>query len=368
MQQKQANNDNKFFAFLQKDISLFGKYYKDQKKVELFTELNILLSSGIDIRTSLDIIIANQAKEQDKEVFKQIRTQIVAGKSLSEAIENSGKFTNYDTICMKIGEETGRFNEILSEISQFYTFKIKHKKQLYSSLSYPLMVLATSIVAVIFMMNFIVPMFSEVFKRFGGELPALTRTIIDISDFFQTYIFLILLIIVIIGVLIMYNRKKTWYRKYSAEILMKMPLFGKVVNKIYLSRFCQSMGLLLASKVPMIRSIELVKQMIGFYPYEVALDEIGKDILKGKQLHESLAKFPIFELKVVSLVKVAEEVNQLDTMFARLNKQYSEEVESSIGMLTTFLEPVLIIFVGVLVSVILVSMYLPMFQMSTNIK
>lgn len=362
-----SNKPNNPLSFLNKDIKLWGKKYNDNKKVELFTELNILLSSGIDIRTALDIIVENQGKEDDKKTFKNIRDEIVSGVGLSQALQNSGKFSNYDCICVRIGEETGRINEILLEVSLFYAFKIKHKRHLYNSLSYPILVLITSLFAVFFMMNVIVPMFSEVFKRFGGELPALTKFIIDLSGALQRNFLLILFFIFSLVFFIYYVRKEKWYRQWSSGFILSVPVIGKIINKIYLARFCQSMGLLTSAKVPMVQSISLVKQMIGFYPYEYALTKIGEEILRGKHLHEIMAKFPIFELKLVSLIKVAEEVNQLDVMFVKLNKQYSDELENNIGMLTTFLEPLLIIFVGLLVAVILISMYLPLFQMSTSV-
>jgi type IV pilus assembly protein PilC len=361
-------NPGGLFSFLNKDIKLFGSKYNDNKKVELFTELNILLSSGIDIRTSLDLIIETQRKEEDKEVFRKIRDKIISGITFSESIKDSNKFSTYDSICLRIGEETGRLSEIFFDVSQYYAFRIKHKRHLYNSLSYPIMVFLTSIVAVFFMMNVIVPMFSEVFKRFGGELPPLTQLIINISSALKENLFLIFLIVTGFIVLIVYSRKKDWFRKLSAEIILNLPVVNKIINKIYLSRFCQSMGLLTSAHVPMVQSINLVRQMIGFYPYEIALGKIAEDILKGKHLYESMAKFKIFELKLVTLIKVAEEVNQLDTMFIKLNKQYGDDLENSIGMLTTFLEPLLIIFVGILVAVILIAMYLPLFQMSTSVS
>ncbi|OFX26851.1 MAG: hypothetical protein A2033_08155 [Bacteroidetes bacterium GWA2_31_9] len=127
------------------------------------------------------------------------------------------------------------------------------------------------------------------------------------------------------------------------------------------------MALLIASRTPMLRAIQLVRNMIGFYPFEKALDIIDSDIMSGKSLHESMKKFSIFDNRTISLVKVAEEVNQLDTIFERLNKQYSDELEHRIGMMSSLLEPAMIIFVGVLVGVILVAMYLPLFQLSTSI-
>ena len=133
------------------------------------------------------------------------------------------------------------------------------------------------------------------------------------------------------------------------------------------AEFCQSMALLISSKTPMLRAIQLVCNMIAFHPYQVALSRIEDDILHGRSLHESMAHFSIFDRRTVSLVKVAEEVNQLDTIFAILNEQYSQELEHQTALIGSMLEPLMIIFVGLLVALILIAMYLPMFQLSSTV-
>jgi type IV pilus assembly protein PilC len=140
-----------------------------------------------------------------------------------------------------------------------------------------------------------------------------------------------------------------------------------MISKIYLARFCQSMNLLISSKTPLVTAIELVKKMIGFYPIEISLEIMQEDIMKGQPLHISLSKFKIYNKRMVSLIKVAEEVNQLDTMFAKLAKQYTDEVEHETSILGSLIEPIMIIFLGLLVALILVAMYLPLFQMSNTV-
>lgn len=353
--------------FFNKDIKLFNSGMKDKKKERYYADLGILLSSGIDIKTALELIVEEQKKKSDKELFNTIQNDVLNGMSLSEAMQKTDKFSNYEYFSLRIGEESGRIIEVLTELTTFYSKKIKQKRQLTSAFSYPIMVLVTAIGAIFFMMNFIVPMFEDVFKRFGGKLPALTQNIIDLSAFFEKYSGYFFLFILVIIVFLFSQKKKKWYRNISSKILLKLPLFGKIVKKMYISRYCQSMALLISSKTPMLRAIQLVRNMIGFYPYEIALDKIADDILHGKALYQSMAQFNIFERRMTSLIKVAEEVNQLDTIFERLNKQYSEELEHNIGMISSLLEPLMIVFVGCLVGVILVAMYLPLFQLSTTI-
>ncbi len=358
---------NIIIDLLNKDIKLFGTKLKDKKKERFYSELGILLSSGLDIKSALDIIVDEQTKEADKKLFKEICNYVLEGGNLSEALKESEKFSNYEYFSIKIGEESGRIKNVLEDLAVFYSKKIKQNRQLVNAFSYPILVLITAFAAVFFMMNYMVPMFVDVFSRFGGELPAITRMIVKISDFFANYSGLMFLILVIIVVFLFIIRNKTIYRRIASSILLKTPLLGDIIKKIYLERFCQSMALLTGSKTPMLKSIQLVNKMISFYPFEKALTIIENDILYGKLLNESMQQFPIFDKRLVSLVKVAEEVNQLDLIFEKLDKQYAEELDYKISMISSLLEPILIIFVGLLVGIILIAMYLPMFQLSTSI-
>ena len=354
------------FDCLSKEISFGKKGLKDIKKEQFYSELNILLASGTDVRTAMDIIVAEQTKKKEREIFEDLTNRVLQGVSLSEAMESSSEFTPYEYYSIRIGEESGKLNDVLKDLSIYFSKKIKQRKQFTSALTYPMLVLVTAIGAVIFMMNFIVPMFVDVFKRFKGDLPALTKTIVKLSNVFSEYLGLTFLIITSIALFLYIIRKKKWYRGFSSKLLLKIPMFGVLVQKIYLARFCQSMALLIGSKTPMLRAIQLIKNMITFYPYQEALKIIESDILYGKPLHESMEQFSIFDKRTVSLTKVAEEINQLDTVFAKLNDQYSDELEHRIGMISNILEPIMIIFVGLLVGVILIAMYMPMFQLGTS--
>lgn len=362
-----ARQQSQVMDFLNRDISLFGNNLSDKKKERFYSDLGILLTSGIDIKTSLELITGDQRKAKDKLLFNNIQQMVLNGESLSESLNKSGKFSNYEYFSIKIGEESGRISEVMNELSGYFNKQIKQKRQLLSAFSYPVLVLVTAVAAVMFMMNFIVPMFVDVFKRFQGKLPYITQVIIDISNIISHWAGLFFMCLILFIIFLYSQRKQEWYRSLTSRIMMRLPIFGPIVKKIYLARFCQSMALLIASRTPMLRAIQLVRNMIGFYPFEKALDIIDNDIMSGKSLNESMKKFSIFDNRTISLVKVAEEVNQLDTIFERLNKQYGEELEHRIGMMSSLLEPIMIIFVGALVGVILVSMYLPLFQLSTSI-
>lgn len=355
------------FDFLNRDIKMFGSGFSDKKKERFYSELTILFAAGVDIRSALELIEEEQTKEKDKQLFAQIKELIISGSSLSKAIEQTGLFTTYEYYSIQIGEESGRLTEVLTELSGFFSKKIQQKRQITSALSYPAVVFFASFGAIFFMMKFVVPMFADVFKRFKGELPYFTRVIIHISDLFSNYSLYMLLGMATLFIFLYSNRKSIWFRKYGAALILRTPIMKEMIRKIYLARFCQSMNLLISAKTPLVTAIDLVKKMVGFYPIEVSLETIQEDIMKGQSLHQSLAKFKIYNKRMISLIKVAEEVNQLDTMFSKLAKQYSDEVDYQTSILGSLIEPVMIIFLGLLVAIILVAMYLPLFQMSSTV-
>ncbi|HLC83713.1 MAG TPA: type II secretion system F family protein [Bacteroidia bacterium] len=355
------------FDFLNKDIKFFGSGFSDKKKERFYSELAILFTSGVDIRSALELIEEEQTKEKDKLLFAQIKESIIAGAGLSAAIEKTGMFTAYEFYSIQIGEESGRLTEVLQELSIFFAKKIQQKRQLTSALSYPAVVFVASFGAIFFMMKFVVPMFSDVFKRFKGDLPYFTKLIIRLSHAFENYSFYFFIAFVILIVFLYSQRKTVWFRKASANVLLRTPIIGSMISKIYLARFCQSMNLLISAKTPLVTAIDLVKKMVGFYPIEISLESIQEDVMKGQPLHTSLAKFKIYNKRMISLIKVAEEVNQLDTMFSKLAKQYTDEVEHQTSILGSLIEPIMIIFLGLLVAIILVAMYLPLFQMGNMV-
>lgn len=362
---KERKNSKSISDLLNTDIAIFGSGYSDKKKEAFYHEMSILLSAGIDIKNALELITADQAKQKDKEMISKVKDEVVKGKSLSETLKETGLFTGYEVFSIQIGEETGRVSIIMEELSDYFKNKIKQKRQAVSALTYPMIVLITSIGVLSFMLNVIVPMFSDVFLRFGGELPWITQMVIDASDFASDIFWPA---IGFSGLLIfwLYSiRKKEGFRRITSTVFLRIPVLGELIRKIYLARFCHTMQLLISSRIPLLRALGLVRKMIGYYPIESSISNIEKDIMNGLPLHKALSAFSIYPGRLVSFIKVGEEVNKLDEFFEKINQQYSEEVDHQSKILATVIEPIMMIFLGLIVGVILIAMYLPMFKMST---
>jgi type IV pilus assembly protein PilC len=357
-----------FFALFDRDLSFGKKELDDKKKEYLYLELSSLLQAGINLKSSFELITADQQKEKDKELFVKIQQDVVNGTAFSNALQQTGKFSLYEVYSLQIGEETGKLIEVLQDLAKFYQNKIKQRRKIVSALTYPCVVMTTSLGAVFFMLKFVVPMFGDVFKRFGGKLPWITEKIIGVSqalenNFLRFFIILLILIAFIISV-----KKTEKFRELSSKLLLRIPVVGNLMQKIYLARFCNSMRLLINARLPLLRAIALIKQMIEYYPIESSLQKVEDDIMNGKSLHQSMQQFSIYPSKMIQLIKVGEETNQLDYFFGKISEQYIEEVEFKTSTISSMMEPLIIIFLGLIVGVILVSMYLPLFQMSNSFQ
>lgn len=362
---KKANN--RAFDFFEKDISFKKKLTAKHKEV-LYKDLSVLLGAGIDFKTSLDILISQQKQKFIVQLLEDVRSKVIRGKRFNEALEESGAFTPYEFFSIKIGEETKKLETVLLELHKFFSRQVKLRKQIISVITYPAFVLVLTFGVLYFMLAYVVPMFKSVFTQFGSDLPALTQKIIYFSERLPQIVFALVFFSLIAFILYKIFEKTDGLRSVKYKIVNKIPFFGRLTRAVYLARFCQFLDLLLSSKTPLTDSLDMVKLMIGYYPIENSIDKVKQDVIRGANFADAMKSFPVYESKLISMVEVAEKINQLDTMFSRLAVEYEEEVEHKTKMLGVVLEPLIIIIIGGVVGVIMVAMYAPMFDLSKLIN
>ena len=324
-----------------------------------------MLEAGLTLKDGLSLIAQEQKKEEDKKLLVGIVDDLIIGKNFSEAIAVHHKFTEYEYHSLKIGEETGTLQKVVHELGIFFKRKNEQRRTILNALSYPIVVLFTAFLAILFMLQFVVPMFADIFKQNQVELPWITKMILNASNTFQSYYWIGILFLLIVFVFVRMNKKKAWYRKALDLFLLRIPFVGEFIRKVRIAQFTQAITLLTSAKVPLLNGIQLTKKMIDYYPLQVALEDVEKDILKGKSLFESLGQHKVFDSKMISLIKVAEQTNQNETIFQRLTDQYNQEIDYKSKMISSTIEPLIILILGGIVAVILIAMYLPMFKLST---
>lgn len=346
----------------------FKSGFNDKNKERFFSETGILLSAGVDLQTVLELSVSSGDKKNALAgIYKKLLLSVNSGSSLAHAMEATSSFNNFDSYSVQIGENTGDLPTIFKKLSIYYSKKITQKRKIISALSYPLVILSTTIGAVFFMLKFVVPMFADTLTQFGGELPAITKFIISISENFQPIVLSISAAVVSVIFLYQRNKHKERTQRFVSRIVLGIPYVGPMIRKSYLVQYTQAMELLLAAHVGITESIKLTQKMINFYPLSIALQMINEDLQKGNSFNKSMEKHNIFDTTMITLVKIGEEVNQLDKIFLELNKQYESELEYRSNILITILEPVMILILAVVIGTILIAMYLPMFKIGTVI-
>ncbi|KAA1247597.1 type II secretion system F family protein [Aquimarina sp. RZ0] len=365
--EKQKDSSFDISEILTTEITLFGTAFNSKKKEQWYAELSILLKSGIDLKSGLELLSETQKKEKDQKLMITMLSQLVDGSSFSEILKKDKNFTDYEYYAIKIGEQTGQLAQITLELSEFYKRKNDLRREIVSSLTYPLIVMLTACIVIIFMLKYVVPMFVDIFEQNNVELPGITKAIINFSNFTGENGFLILASLTISVIVVIIISKKDWYRKFSGSFLLKIPILGNYFRKIYMAQFTQALSLLTQAKVPMVDSIELIKNMINFYPLQQGLHKTNQAVIAGDKLSAAFAQNPIFDKKMIAMVRVAEETNQTEFIFQKLNEQYNQQVKHQSQVISNVLNPVLTIMVGIIVGVILIAMYLPMFRLSSVI-
>ncbi|MEM6540785.1 MAG: type II secretion system F family protein [Bacteroidota bacterium] len=352
-------------GLLKKEITLFGTFFNNRKKEDFYSELAVLLKAGIHLREGLQLLSDNQKKKRPKEFYAAMVEDFDAGHSFHRVLKSRKEFTEYEYYSVQMGEESGNLGKIVQELGAFYTRKNAQRRQLLNALTYPIIIFGTAVLVVIFMLRYVVPMFDDIFRQNGVQLPWITNWIIGVSHGVKTYGWSVLL--GILGFLVFRKaifKNENVQRKRDA-LLLRLPFVGNFIRLVHLAQFTQAIALLTASKVPMLNSIQMAKRMIRFHPLRDALAKVEEKILKGFSLNESIQGHVVFDNKMASLLKVAEETNQTEFIFQKLNQQYTQEVEQKSKLLSTLMEPLIIVVIGLFVGVILVSMYLPMFKLSS---
>ena len=357
-----------FDSFLKKEIPWFGNKFGSKKKQSFYNELAVLLKAGITIKDSLLLITESFKKNKDKIIFKGVYNDIIQGRPFSEALLSSKVFSEYEYYSVKIGEETGTVTQVCQELAKYFERKNEQRKVVLSALTYPSIVMTTALIVVIFMLTYVVPMFQDIFKQNGMDLPSITKAIIALSSFIKNHGFKAFIIIIFFVCLLRYFRGNKVMKRYVDYSLIKIPFLGNFIAKVYVAQFTQAVALLTSSKIPMLKSIQMVKLMINFIPLQDALHKIEKSILQGESLSVSMSKSSLFDNRIITLIKVAEQTNQTEYVLKQLNEQYGSELESQSKAFSSILEPIIILGVGGIVAILLIAMYLPMFQLSTAIS
>jgi len=348
----------------ERKILTFGKV--SQKDILFFTrQFATLFAAGVPVVQAFDALIDQIKNKSFKKVLIQMRNDIEKGSSLAESMKRHPKVFNSLFINMvRAGEEGGILEKVLQRMADYFEKMIKLKRKIIGAMIYPSLIIAVAVLVVSIIMIFVIPTFAKLFGEMGIDLPLPTRITIAVSNFMAKSAVFILAGIIGFFIFIKFLRKSERGKKIIDGVLLKAPLLGVVLLKASLSRFARTLGTLLSSGVPILSSMEISARASANKIIEDVVLEMKEDVTAGKSLTEVLKTNPeIFPPIFVQMVSVGESTGATDEMLNKVADFYDEEVDNAVANLMSMLEPALIIFLGVTIGFIVLSLYLPIFRL-----
>jgi len=328
--------------------------------------LAITLSAGLPLVRSLEVLSFQTESAKLSEILRGIIKEIKRGLSLSEAIAKFPQvFSSLWIGMIESGEASGNVVFTLEKLADYLEMRVDFERKIKSFLIYPsiLFIIATVVVFVFF--KVILPRFNEVIKQFGISLPLFTRILFNISKFVNEYIWLIILVIIGSIFIFWWEKKIGWGKAFWEKLSLDLPLLGRVTKLVYLERYCSLMYILLESGIPIVYTLEITSKSMGSTIFQKRISQIKEKVKKGNRLSSEIIKFPLFPPLISEVIRVGEEAGNLSEMFKKLSIYYQKELSTRIERLVYIFEPVMIVIMAIIVGSIVISLFLPLFKIST---
>jgi type IV pilus assembly protein PilC len=341
------------------------KYKLPLEELAIFTQqLSSLLNAGLPLVQCLEALQDQTEDQVFRIVIRDVRAEISSGNSFSDAVKRFPKAFNTLFISMvEAGEASGALAEILGKVAEYFESSVRLTKKVKSAMTYPIAVIGLAIALVNVLLIFVIPVFADMFADFGAKLPAPTQFLIDLSDFLKANILYIIGGLVVFWFIFKKIISTPKGRTIKDHALVRAPIFGNLIHKIALSRFCRTYATLVRSGVPILRTLEIVSAASNKVQIEGACVEIAKHVSQGGQVSEVLATNTFFPPMMKHMVKAGESTGNVDGMMNKIADFYDAEAEATVAALTSLIEPMLIVFLGVVVGGIVMAMFLPIFQL-----
>lgn len=336
------------------------------KDLQIFTrQFATLINSGIPVVDSLKMLSEGKRNPQLKEAASKVRSAIESGKRLGDGMAmNPLVFDRFYINMVRAGEEAGILDGILNRLAIYMEKSEKIKKQVKGAMVYPASIIVVAIVVVSAILIFVIPKFQELYKGAGKELPAITQLVVACSEFLihKWYIMLAIAIIAPWGAMMWYNTDEG--KATCDRIFIRLPVFGELIQKSAVARMTRTLSTLLSSGVGVIEALEIASRTAGNRVIEDALNRCKESVIAGKPLAAPLSKEPMIPDMVTQMISIGEQSGSMDTMLGKIADFYEDDVENAVKTMTSMIEPLLMIFLGGTIAVLVLAMYLPIFNMA----
>jgi type IV pilus assembly protein PilC len=344
-----------------------GKKISD-KDICFFTrQLSTMLKAGVPLLQSFDIISQGDANPAFSKLLQEIRADIETGSSLHSAFKRHPDY--FDALYCNLiaaGEQAGILEEILTRLALYKEKTLAVKRKIRSAMIYPLAILGVAVIVTTVIMIWVIPAFKDVFASFGAELPLPTQIVIWLSDMFVRYWYWVAAVLIISSLLFI----RAWKRSPSMQIstdklLLKLPLFGPVIRKAIIARWTRTLSTMFAAGVPLVESLDSVGGASGNAVYIEATRKISAAVNSGSSLVSAMQTTKVFPAMVTQMVAIGEESGALDQMLTKVAEFHEEEVDNAVASLSSLMEPVIMVILGVVIGGLVIAMYLPIFQLGS---
>jgi type IV pilus assembly protein PilC len=359
-------------AVKKKAKSIFGAAGKtvSAKDISFFSrQIATMMASGVPMVQSLDILAQGQKNPRFRKLIESIKTDVESGSSLHESLaRHPVQFDELFVNLVKAGEGAGVLDTVLKTIADYKERMENIKSKVKKALFYPSMVLAVAIIVSAILLIYVIPQFQTSFKSFGGDLPAFTLMVIGASEWLQSYGVYLFFALIGVGVLFIQAKKRSrTFARYLDRILLKLPIIGGIMHKSCIARFARTLAITFKAGVPLVEALDSVAGATGNMIYADATKQVQSDVAAGHALNLSMQQVNLFPHMVIQMTSIGEEAGALDAMMVKVAEYYEGEVNDAVDTLSSTLEPLIMVFLGLIVGTMVVAMYLPIFKLAATI-
>ncbi len=346
-----------------------GGKVKDKQMAVFTRQFSTMIDAGLPLVQCLNILAEQSESGNLRRVTSNVARTVESGSTLAESLRKHPRtFDDLYTNMVEVGESGGILDVVLQRLAVYIEKAASLRRKVKSAMVYPASIVSVAFMVIVFMLTFVIPTFAKMFKDLGGELPLPTQIVIGLSEFVRSY-FALLLAGMSGGLFAL----RAYYRTENGKsiidgLLLKVPVLGPLIRKVAVARFTRTLGTMVQSGVPLLEALRITATTAGNKVIEKAVLECRNAVTEGKTLTEPLKVSGVFPPMVTQMIAVGEQTGALDAMLSKIADFYDDEVNSAISTLTALLEPVMIVFLGVVIGGLVVAMYLPIFRLVTLIK
>ncbi len=346
-----------------------AKKVKGEEMVLFTRSLATMVNAGLPLLQGIDIMMEQTTNNNFKQVLMQIGQDIEAGLTFSDALKKHPRiFSDLYSSMVRAGEASGNLDGILIQLAEYLEATEKLKRDIKAAMTYPVIAFVIVVAIATGLLVFIVPKFQEIFDSLGGTLPMPTLILIRASNLIRSYILVVLGSLFALTVALRYYISTPEGRFQFDSLLLRVPVFGQLFRKVAVSRFARTMSTLSRSGVPVLAALEIVERTIGNEVISRAVRGSKSSISAGATIADPLARSGVFPLMVTRMIDVGEKTGALDELLAKISEFYDQQVQAAIASLTAMIEPMLILFLGIVVGGMVIALFLPIFKLSTLVK